>query len=142
MGEAAAEQGAAKHSRMARSGTGALLLAAAVLGAVVSWWICVVQRVPVSAASELAAVQFGAPIPWIAQDLTASPQAAYPSDVRMLLTGNSAWDAPAEYDWGAFAANTLMWGAAVWAVGALLIWLATRVRRSGPRPESQSLRES
>lgn len=137
-GEGAAVTAADHDSReakrsAARSGTWVMVLGAIVLGAAVSWWICVVQRTQVYSEADLSSVGFGVPLPWIVQDLSATPFAAYPAETRMLLTGNSAWDAPASYDWLAFSANTLLWGAVVWGVGALVMWLLAPARRASLR---------
>ncbi|WP_136041766.1 MULTISPECIES: hypothetical protein [unclassified Microbacterium] len=120
-----------------RPGRGSILLSvlgSAVVGCVVAWWITVAQRVPVLSDADLADVRFGFPLPWITQDHSSNPFAAYPADVALRLTGRTGIPYPTTYDWLPFIGDALIWGAAAWALGMLVLPAVVRTMRARSEP--------
>lgn len=112
--------------------TGILLsvLGSVVAGVIVSWWITVVQRVPVQSDAELESVRFGFPLPWITQDHSSNPFVAYPNDVELRLTGRTGIPYPTDYAWLPFIGDALIWGAVIWVVGMLALPAGIRALRA------------
>ncbi|MEU4014033.1 hypothetical protein AB0E56_02090 [Microbacterium sp. NPDC028030] len=115
--------------RTTRANAFLVALASAVFGLVGTWWITVVQRVPVHADADLAAVRFGFPLPWVTQDHSSNPFAAYPNDVVLRLTGRTGISYPTEYDWVPFVGDVVIWGAGFWVVAAVALPAVVRMAR-------------
>ena len=111
------------------------VLGSVVGGVIVSWWITVVQRVPVHSDAELDSVRFGFPLPWITQDHSSNPFVAYPNDVALRLTGRTGIPYPTEYAWLPFIGDALIWGSVFGVVGMVVLPVAVRAfraRSAGP----------
>ncbi len=114
------------------------MLGVATAGVAAAWWITVVQRVPVHSDADLASVRFGFPLPWIVQDHSSNPFAAYPNEVVLRLTGRTGISYPTEYEWVPFVADVLIWGGVLWVIAMVgipaLVGALRRDRRevSGP----------
>lgn len=123
----------------AYSRTVSSVLGAVAVGAVVTWWITVTQRVPVQADGDLASVRFGFPLLWIVQDHSSNPFVSYPNEVVLRLTGRTGIDYPTEYEWVPFVGDILIWGAVFWMVAMVGVPLLVRVlRRNGRTSKTEA----
>lgn len=142
MGDIAASRSASPPASR-KPGWGSFLLSvlgSAVVGVVVTWWITTVQRVPVQSDADLADVRFGFPLPWITQDHSSNPFAAYPADVALRLTGRTGIPYPTTYEWLPFIGNALIWGAAAWALGMVVLPAVVRAMRARSGRQLRSLK--
>lgn len=98
------------------------LLGSTVVGCVITWWICIAQKVTVRSEGALESVRFGFPFPWVTQNVSHSPYISYPQEIEMMRTGRKvAVQTPTDYEWLAFVGNSLVWGAVVWIVAFILL---------------------
>ncbi|MFB8188972.1 hypothetical protein ACFC14_06575 [Microbacterium sp. NPDC055988] len=126
-----------------RPGRGSILLSAigaAAVGVVVTWWITVAQRVTVQSDADLANVRFGFPLPWITQDHSSNPFAVYPADAALRLSGRTGIPYPTTYDWLPFIGDALIWGAAAWVLGMLVLPAVVRAMRARSGRQLRSLK--
>lgn len=109
------------------------VLGAVAVGAVVTWWVTVAQRVTVHSDADLASVRFGFPLPWITQDHSSNPFIAYPNEAVLRLTGRTGIRYPTEYEWVPFVVDVLIWGGTFWVVWMVGIPALVRALRGGKR---------
>jgi len=122
-----------KRRGQANLSIGLPILGSVAVGTVVTWWITVVQRVPVESDAGLASVRFGFPFPWVTQDHSSNPFVEYPNELVLRLTGRSGISYPTEYEWVPFVGDALIWGGVFWVIAMVGIPALVRVLRGGGR---------